>query len=230
MANDCMVTLCVGGRTENVHKFIEILQNNYDKIHMYRIFESYPVFVNQYGMYSHAQIFCDVAWSIACTMLPGPYSYYDWDLEDHKNNKLITYINRENGLVYTARKVAIMSDFRGTHLIELARYLGLTIQAYSTEPGMAFCEDIKILPNGEKIRDYCGSYEEWWIADYKTYQDMLDDYGVSADNCPFTEEDFNNLKKANQDYYENAEVEFEDEIPDEPRYLVHNLLYKLKGE
>jgi hypothetical protein len=95
---------------------------------------------------------------------------------------------------------------------------------------MAFCEDIKILPDGQKIRDYCGSYEEWWIADYKTYQDMLDDYGVSADSCPFTEEDFNNLKKANQDYYENAEVEFEDEIPDEPRYLVHNLLYKLKGE
>lgn len=227
MPNYCYYTISVGGRTENVNKFIEIMQNDYDKVHMYRIFEANPYFVNQYGMYTHAQIDGYCAWSVSSCMLPGPYSYYNSDFNRCKNTETDRYYDGRRGIV---EEICTMFNFNGTHLLELAKYLNLTIQIYSTEPGMCFCEDGKILPNGLMVRDNCGNYQEWYLEDFNSYKDMLDEYGISEEKCPFSEEEFNQMRDAHQDCYEIAEYEFEDEIPDQPKYLAKNILYKLRKD
>ena len=142
MPNYCNFTISVGGRTENVNQFIDILSHNYDKVHMYRIFESIPHFINNYGMYTHAQIYGDCAWSVASCMLPGSWSYYDADFNRCKNNEIDRFYDWKNKR--TTIEVCTMYNFNGTHLLELAKALNLTIQVYSTEPGMCFSEDIKM--------------------------------------------------------------------------------------
>ena len=227
MPNYCNYTISVGGRTENVNKFIEILNHDYDQVHMYRIFEAHPYFQNQYGMYSHANISGDCAWSVATCMLKGAFSYYDQDLKRCMNNETARYWIDGRG---TVSEICTLYNFNGTHLQELAKTLNLTIQVFSTEPSMQFLEDIKILPDGTMVRNYCGEYEEWWIADYNTYQDMLDDYNLKSNNCPFDEAEFDELKSNHADYWSYSEIEYNDEIPDEPKYLAKNIMYKLRKD
>lgn len=233
MPNYCSYRIIVGGRKDNVDEFIRILQNDYDKTHMYRVFEAIPQYEDTYGLYKRADIVGDVAWSVYCGMLPGPLSYYSDDLKRHQNNEIIDVWNSRTR--ETEKYEATMENFKGTNLLELADRLSLTIYAYAVEPAMCFAEEYRILPGGIKVIDREGSYNEYWLEEnqhsdntYDSFKEYCDYWGYNPDDLPFDEEEYNFMMENGYASYENAEFDCnEDAIPDKPKYLAKNVLYKL---
>ena len=217
MPNWCTFIGAVSGYHSNVDAFINILYNDYDELHFYRTILDSDSPGGKYGLYKKQYFYGECAWSIASCMLAGYGigSYYDQDLTEHLRNML----NHKP-----------VNPFLGTHLLEQAKRLNLTIELYGTEPGMAFCEYIKILPAGIVAHNDSGMYEEWWIADFRTYQEMIDEYGIKdISKIPFTEAEFNQMKASYQECYKDAAYEFEDTIPEKPNYLAKLRMYHLKN-
>ena len=212
MPNYCYYTMAVSGYHCNVDAFTALMNNDYDKPHMYRIFEATVYDTVEYGVWKKAYVYGDIAWSIACCMLPGYMSYFSQDFTSHFRD----FMDHKD------------TKFLGTNLLIEAARLNLTIDIYSTEPGMAFCEDIKVLPNGTIARNKCGRYESWWIDNYETYQELVDDYcHGDASRVPFTESEFNELKDEDIQEWVNAEFEWQDTIPNKPKYLAKLRMYHL---
>lgn len=233
MPNYCDYHLIVGGRADNVDEFVRIMQNDYDKIHMYRVFEAVESDSTTYGLYKRIDIVGNCAWSVCTCMLPGPYSYYDDDYNRHKNNEIIKTWNRQTDEYEDYQ--ATMDNFLGTNLLELADKLGLNIYAYSTEPGMQFSEEYHILPGGIKVLDREGQYDEYWLEEnlhsdntWDTFDEYCDYWGYKKENLPFDEEEYNCMMENNIPAYQNAEFECDmDAIPDKPKYICKKVMYKL---
>lgn len=233
MPNYCSYRIIVGGRKDNVDEFIRILQNDYDKTHMYRVFEAIPQYEDVYGLYKRADIVGDCAWSVEACMLSTPFSYYYDDLKRHQNNQVVDIWNSRTR--ETEKYECTMENFKGTNLLELADKLSLTIYCFSTEPGVGFCEEYRILPEGIKVIDREGSYNEYWLEEnmhsdntYDSFKEYCDYWGYDPDNLPFDEEEYNFMMENDYASYENAEFDCNEyAIPDKPKYLAKNVMYKL---
>ena len=213
MANDAYFTMAIAGYKDNVNALINIInETNPDKLHMYRIFESNEYDRIDIGLWSKAYLYGFCAWSVSCCMMPGISTYFT----SHFNDAFKHLIDHKQ------------VQFFGTNLILEAKRLNLAIEVYSTEPGMSFCESIKILPDGIVARDVVGKYESWWIDDFDSYKDMIDIYCDGNEvYCPFTEDVFNTYKDNGLQEWVDTEYVFEDTIPDYPKRLVKSRLYHL---
>lgn len=229
MPNICFFEMAIGGYYSAVDEFVKIMQNDYDKIHFYRIFEAYPYGETTYGLYKKIYISGNCAWSIASCMLS-----YREPLVQNREIK----INQFTGYYYDADMYECiknlyehkMVQFLGTNLLEQTRRLGLTVEIYSNESGMSFCEHIKALPNGTYAYNKEGYYHEYYFGDVETYKDYLEEYCIDdPSTLPFDEEEFEMYKECGQEYEAESEFVFEDTIPTKPKYLGHNLFYKLHG-
>ena len=69
MPNYCYFDMEVQGNFRNVDAFVQIMNNNYDKLHMYRIFEAIPSCYRDYGFMRKVHISGYCAWSIMSCML-----------------------------------------------------------------------------------------------------------------------------------------------------------------
>ena len=69
MPNYCDFAMEVQGNFRNVDTFVQIMNNNYDKIHMYRIFEATPTDYENYGFQRRVCISGYCAWSVMSCML-----------------------------------------------------------------------------------------------------------------------------------------------------------------
>ena len=213
MANECYFEMNVAGYRDNVDAFISILEeSNYDNIHLARIFESYVYDVVDVGLWRKASIWGYCAWSVYSCMINGLYSYYHSDLNyhiqqllDHKETKFTT-----------------------TNLIELSDKLKLTIEVYSQEPGIGFYELYKILPGGKLIVNHEGKYQEVYIGDCETYEELKDWYYNS--DPPIDEGEFKQLKQDGVENHVITDYEYTCTIPDEPKYLFGKELFKYKNK
>ena len=236
MPNYADYRLIVGGLKNNIDKLVNILQeDDYNKIHMYRIFEAIPSTdpISKYGYYIKAEITGYAAWSASVCMLPGPLTYYTDDLNRHKNNEIVQRFNQDTRKFEDYQ--CNMDNFSGTNLVELANKLNLTIYLYEHEPGCCFCYEAKITPYNGIIYDREGSYNEYWLEEnmhsdntYDSFKEYCDYWDYDPDDLPFDEEEYNFMMEDGIPSYENAEFDCnEDAIPDKPKYLAKNIMYKL---
>ena len=235
MPNYADYRLIVGGLKENINKLIDILQeDDYSKIHMYRVFEAIenpPI--SKYGYYVKAEIVGYAAWSASVCMLPGPFSYYDDDYKRHKNNEVIKVWDNKTKEI--EEEQCTMDNFSGTNLIELANKLNLTIYLYESEPGCCFCYEAKVSPYNGLVLDREGQYDEYWLEEnlhadntYDTFDEYCDYWGYKKENLPFDEEEYNRMMENSIPSYQNAEFECDmGAIPDKPKYICKKVMYKL---
>lgn len=213
MPNYCRFTMAVAGYHSNVDAFINVLNYKDENHQMYRVFEADVYDRVDINLWSKAYITGDCAWSVYVCMLPGFGTYFSDDFE------------------YTFKSIVNHKEikFIGTNCLLEAKRLNLTIEIYSEEPGMQFCECYKILPNGILSVDKQGKFESWWIEDYQSYNDMVEDYTIDGhpNPIPFTEEEFNELKENGDIQWVNREFDFDDTIPDRPKRLVKSRMYHL---
>ena len=228
MPNYCYYQIKVGGYFGNVDAFIQVLNNDYNKLHMYRVFSANVEEETLYGVYKTALISGECAWSVsACMLNDYDSSYYATDLKRHVDMTPRTHYNFDYKCAFT-NGFNTLNNFTGTTLNQLARMYGLDIYVYSCEPMMAFSENIKIARNGTMIKNDCYEYEEIYFGDIDTYDEVLGIYGFDRDTCPFTEEEFKKLKNDGIGYYTKTNSEFDmDAIPPEPNYFTKSIIYKV---
>ena len=209
MPNCCDYTLEVQGNFRNVDAFVQIMNNNYDKLHMYRIFEAIPDNQEDYGFQRKVCISGYCAWSVMCCMLNTNMAM---DIAFTPNKLRIP--NKYYGLAammplgsgYFAQdlnysvQAELMENFTGCTLTQLARYYRLKIIVYSTEPGMCFCELYKIDDKGNILINKCENYHEYWIDDKSmTFDEYCEDYGYKKEELPFGEKEYNECVQGNGD-------------------------------
>ena len=187
MPNWCHFEMIIGGRREDVDLFCSILGNDYDEIHMSRIIDPEVDHTEDYGLYRRAFVHGECAWSVYCCMMDGPLSYYG----DYV--KQITEPPHPRTAKYFKLPVGPCTNIKA-----LSRQLNLDIAILSEEPGMCFSELYKI-KNGEVLTDETGVYEELWIDDYKTWDEVVDYYGEEVGKG-WSQEEFN-IAKANKEQW-----------------------------
>ena len=92
----------------------------------------------------------------------------------------------------------------GTNIINEAKRLSLTIE----------------------IKDETGEFNEWFLGEWKTYQQMQADMGEDY-KIPFDEEAFKRAKLYDGEYWLKKDFEEPDTIPDKPVRLTKDILYKV---
>ena len=132
MPNWCETHIRVKGRKDCVEAFIDILYNDYDKTHFYRVLDVYEDHIYTDHMWMCADIICNVAWSVMVCMMTGPFTYRDVDKDP---NTL------------------------GTDILTVSRDLNLDIQVTSAEPRMGFKENYMI-SKGELVSDNSIDYND----------------------------------------------------------------------
>ena len=162
MPNLCNFSMMVIGEEEKLDEFIEILHNDYDNLHMFRIFEAYEEYREELD---DNKMVCllngECAWSVFVCMFPGEYTYYD----SEKDSPTKTNI-----------------------LIESER-LGLDIEIFSEECGMCFMEHY-IIKSGELIVDEESTYKIFCTADYETVEEFNKDTGLNISKDIFEKRDY----------------------------------------
>lgn len=170
MANNCFYNMKVQGKEENVKEFIKIMQvDKYEgNVHMFRIFCAYVYEegTDENGYYV-AKLNGDCAWSVHTCMTE--YGYYT----DRKDSPGIP-----------------------THLAKESERLGLMIDVYSTESGMAFAEHYTFY-NGECICDETVDYFEYMLDEYESVEEANEDLDINL-----TKEEFDFAIEENEGYIE----------------------------
>lgn len=182
MPNWCHFQMIAGGRREDVELLCEILDNDYSTVHMSRIDNVNVYRMDKYGMYRRAFIDGECAWSVYCCMMDGDYSYFGDYVKQITNPP---HPRVAKNIKYTITGVL-------TNIIKLSEQLNLDIAILGTEPGMAFCELYKI-KNGKVEVNETGQYNELYIDECETWQDVIDEYGEDITNH-FTEAEFHEAK------------------------------------
>ena len=222
MPNICTGFMNVRGRSDCVDEFIKILQADYSYYkdrenkdyswcadpknfshipHFFRVFDAYlmddPVYHG--AIYKGVSISFELAWSVYSCMFPGPFTYYNDFQEDHPNEHF------------------------GSNILIESKRLGLEIEVWSYEPGMAFQEHYKIC-SGILVKNEEFNFNGIWLEDYNNYNEFKKEYN----NIPLTEQQFNERIKAEDYWYEyglqDEDVDFFPE--DEPIYLANIVMVK----
>lgn len=170
MPNYCNYGMKIKGKKENVDKMISYLQADYEYIkakniapnlfeeddieyykldkctadkHFFRVFEAEhdkdSDEEREDGMVAaYVQGYC--AWSVHSCMFSGPHTYYtDWNQ-------------------------CKCDDFRGTHMQQATKDLGLVVEIFSEESGCCFMEHF-VVDKGEIIENECVDWEELYDED-----------------------------------------------------------------
>lgn len=229
MPNICTGFMNVRGYAPNVDEFVAILQADYSYYnknnpndfttwctdlsnfthipHFFRVFEAQlinnPVWHS--GVYKCVSISIEVAWSVYCAMMPGPFSYYDVFEKEHHGNHF------------------------GSNIIKESKRLQLEIEIWSYEPGMMFQEHYKIC-SGVLVKNEEFNFKGSWLEDYSNYQEFKDNY--KGNEPIITEQEFNKRIKNENYWYEydlhEEKVDFEPKDP--PKYLANIVMVKPKEE
>ena len=174
MPNICLAEIRVTGYAGNVDEFTRILTAyyNYDTMefshtpHFFRVFDTYILNEETYGVIKKVSYSIDCAWSVYCCMMNGPFSYYD----ENKNEFLHQY-----------------GKFYGTYIQECARRLGLFIEIFSEEEGMCFNEYYVFNNQGYQVRNEEYEMHSYDLDEYKSREDFINKTGENI-----SEEDYQN--------------------------------------
>lgn len=167
----------VGKKRENVKEFIEVMNADYNyrtgefsaPRHMFRVFDATPVFddsedgIREDNGTFITELMGDCAWSVYCCMCAGDFTYY--------NQLALEY----------------QDIFRGTTLQEESERLNLSIEVFSSEPGMCFSEHL-LYKNGEEIADESCEYAEYSPEWYDSYEEFCEHSGYKGSEEKFNEE------------------------------------------
>lgn len=208
MPNWCSFTMGIGGKPDDVEKLYDVLCWEYrgakpEDPHMFRI--------SDINILSDCQecedwrklvVGGECAWSVQGCMFNNPHAYYAQWQEEIKRAKDAN--NKE--------EIDRLTSKNCTTIDKLSKDLNLTIEIFSTEPGMEFCE-YYLLKNGEIIEDEEGWYKSVCIDDYETY----DDYIADCTEAPMdvTRHDFEKAVEAGDSFISHAEYRFLDIIPED---------------
>ena len=140
MANDCIFEMSIYGKEKDADEFFEILNNDYDKRHMFRIFSAYLYEKEVIDGIAHLTVAGSCAWNCLICMTEGDGSYF---LSSDDPNKTSLFIETKR--------------------------LHLAVELYSEEPGMQFQEHF-IFIDGKAVCEDCIDYEEWYIEDESTLE------------------------------------------------------------
>ena len=162
MANDCMVDLVVRGRKECVKEFDKIITADYDysamefshKPHFNRLRGVDHADYSEYGLMAIQSYVVDCAWSAEVCFMKGDCTYYG---------------GRE------AKRLEDGTPNYSTNLEDVSKQYDLDIELWSQESGFEFEEHI-LIKKGEVIENEVYEYHEYYIEDYSTYNDFLEDY------------------------------------------------------
>jgi len=109
------------------------------------------------------------AWSVYSCMFEGPHTYYSDD-KDYPVSLSIT-------------------------LPDACKELSLDAEIYSNEPGMCFAEHFLISNEGEILINDCVDFEDVYIEEYDTFEDLeADSKERGNDSPPVTKEEFDNAR------------------------------------
>lgn len=215
MPNWCSFNMTVAGRRDHVDTFIKVLQNDYDKVHLFRISEAEVDKVQDYGYYRKVWIWGECAWSVICCMFPGPFTYYDRYIAEAVRLPNIYEMQSDYSYKYGGKP---------THLLDLSNKLGLQIEINSTEPDMCFQEYFKVVA-GQMVSNKLGNYQEFWIDEYDTYDEAIEEWPDWKDII--TKEEFDEVKASDDDTIIKKDWEPIDTIPAKPVNMIKTVLYKL---
>ena len=150
MPNYCDYELKIKGEKENVMKVVSYLQADYsyengysnctaDK-HFFRVFEADTAYeqIEDDGLFS-VVVYGYCAWSVYCCMFKGVHTYYnDWT---------------------EGKKAKLNEPFKGINMEDITKELNLTVEIFSSEPGVGFMEHY-LVENGEILVNECVKYYE----------------------------------------------------------------------
>lgn len=218
MPNECSAVVWVAGRKDHVDEFIRITKAYYNYSdfkneksmefshtpHLFRIFYSEIMDYEQEGLFVCASLDIWCAWSVSSCMLED--GYYT-TLKKHCE---------EGGI-----------PFYGTHLVECAKKLNISIEAISEEPGMGFMEHYLINQNGDFVIYECVDMHECYIGKYNTlaeYKQANPDSEIDIT----TEEEYK-AAKAEGAWYRVGGIPYDFEIgvnPPEPTKVMCTIVDK----
>lgn len=210
MPNWCEFSMHVVGRRENVALFVQILKYEHEKLALPRVHDVEVMNCEEYGLRSKVYLIGICAWSAYSCMLPGEWTYYN----DYLKEMGTVYDHELHYHKYPKLPFEPDDHKKITNILVLSKMLELSIEIYTKETGMGFCEYYKIV-NGEIVQERTGNYQEYAVFDYKDYKSMQDDYVNNGWNFNITPEDFEYAKKENT-YAIVADFEEEDTIPIKP--------------
>lgn len=215
MPNICTAVVYARGRKDSIDEFIKILQSDYEygcnKMdvpyishvpHFFRVFEAHVFDRRQlYGLVDFCAISIECAWSVFCCMFPGPFTYYD------------DFVKREMPKYYS-------------NIILESKRLQLDVEIYSREPGVGFQEQYRLISGILAInKDY--PYNEYYIGEYKTLQDWIEDYDGDTEAIPIkTEEEFQKIKQEDPVVYEINRINDDSTIDEPPKYIAGLVMVK----
>ena len=224
MPNYCYFDMEVQGNFRNVDAFVRIMNNNYDKLHMYRIFEAIPSDYRDYGFMRKVHISGYCAWSImSCMLADNPL--LDYTFTPPELTPIHQYIPYSslfstfgNGyfardLEYTFKESGLLNNFKGCTITQLARYYKLEITIYGTESGMEFSELYKINRHGAILINKSEDYEEYFVEDpQQSFDEYCEDCGLDKNTLPFGEKEYQEAVSAGEDLIYKEDHGMEDEF------------------
>ena len=220
MPNWCHFDMIVAGRRENVDLFCQVLRNNYDKTHMFRIHDTEVDSVEDYGLYRRVRLNGDCAWSVYCCMLPGESTYF---------NDMIMEVSNPP---HPRHDPYLYYEGPATNLLILSKQLELDIAIRSEESGMAFCE-LYHIKNGERLTDKVGEFNELYFGDGESWEELQELYGQWGASR-FTKEEYDEAKARGEQtiIHQTFTDEHLMEIapPAKPVFKEYQRLYKVVGE
>lgn len=181
MANNCGYALKAVGKKENLQKLAEIMQRDYNCTS-----EDLPhlwrIFSAEIDDITEDEIYIygDCAWSVYSCMFDGNHTYQ----KDDKTGK-------------------------GTTITALAKELNLDIEIFSEEPGCGFMEHFLINNCGELEIDDCIGYYEYYIEEYDTLEEAIED--LNLEDGDITQEEFDEAM-ANDGYVIKGGIEWDYQI------------------
>lgn len=181
MANCCITSIVVRGRKECVEEFDKIIHADYDYTnmefsyipHFNRVRDVDDGLYQEYGLMAIKDYVIDCAWSAELCLMNTPMSYYSRRAEEEKLNG---------------------TPNKSTNIVDVSKKYGLDIELWSQEAGCGFEEHI-LVKQGEVIENECYDYYEYYIDDYKTYDEFIKDNEGYVDPKILTREMFEDAKE-----------------------------------
>lgn len=161
MANNCITSIVVRGRKECVNVFDKVIHAKYnyntmefpDRNHFIGVNDVSDGLYQEYGFMAMQDYVVDCRWSAELCLMNTPGSYYSQRQEIEKRDGIKNY---------------------STNIVDLSRKYGLDIELWSQESGMGFEEHI-LVEHGEIMENECYDYYNYYIEDYNTYEEFIED-------------------------------------------------------
>lgn len=161
MANCCITNIVVRGRKECVEQFDKILHAGYnyntmefpDGPHFHRVRDIDRGLYQEYGLMAMQDYIVDCAWSAELCLMNTPDSYYDKRVQQEQKEGIPNH---------------------STNIVDVSAQYGLDIELWSQEAGCEFEEHI-LVKHGEVIENECYDYHDYYIEEYDTYDEFIED-------------------------------------------------------